>query len=153
MDLKHTLHTLSWSPRPSSHRQHQTWPSCGFSWPSYNSRYNFFPKKHENKWICPLRMQMCAQHVSSKLSKPLFVGTRQAQRKGVLTICYWYERVWEIVLENEVFYCVPFCFRSLGRLERCDPVNLWQNYANELCNVAKTFEDNILLLPLSLQLL
>ena len=30
------------------------------------------------------------------------------------------KRVWKIVLENGVFYCVPFSFRSLGRFERCD---------------------------------
>ena len=71
MDLKHTLHTLSWSPRPSCHRQHQTWPSCGFSWPSNNSRYNFSPEKHENKWICPLHMQMCALRVCDYKARTL----------------------------------------------------------------------------------
>ena len=71
MDLKHTLHTLSWSPRPSSHRKHQTWPSCGFSWPSNNSSYNFFPKKHKNKSICLLRMQMCALHVCDHKARTL----------------------------------------------------------------------------------
>ena len=29
------------------------------------------------------------------------------------------EMVWKIVLENGVFYYVPFCLRSLGRLDRC----------------------------------
>ena len=30
------------------------------------------------------------------------------------------EKVLKTVPENGVFSCVPFCFRSLGRFERCD---------------------------------
>ena len=33
------------------------------------------------------------------------------------------ERAWKTVLENGVFSCVPFCLRSLGRLERCVTLN------------------------------
>ena len=30
------------------------------------------------------------------------------------------KRVWKIVSENSFFSCLPFCLRSLGRLEKCD---------------------------------
>ena len=44
------------------------------------------------------------------------------------------ERELKIVLENSVFYCVLFCFRSLGRFERCVTV-MAVEAADSICSV------------------